>query len=75
MFFNSTARKYDVVILGSSRANNHFVSELFEKQGLETFNYGMSGVIYLNPLCSWKLMIERNTKSKCNSRSRLESIK
>jgi hypothetical protein len=26
MFFNSTARKYDVVILGSSRANNHFVS-------------------------------------------------
>jgi hypothetical protein len=39
MFFNSTARKYDVVILGSSRANNHFVSELFEKQGLETFNY------------------------------------
>jgi hypothetical protein len=24
--FNSTAWKYDVVILGSSRANNHFVS-------------------------------------------------
>jgi hypothetical protein len=30
--FNSTARKYDVVILGSSRANNHFVSDLFEKK-------------------------------------------
>jgi hypothetical protein len=26
MFFNSTARDYDVVILGSSRANNHFVT-------------------------------------------------
>jgi hypothetical protein len=32
MFFNSTARKYDVVVLGSSRANNHFVSDLFENK-------------------------------------------
>ena len=36
--YNSKARNYDVVILGSSRANNHFVSQLFEDKGLKTFN-------------------------------------
>ena len=40
---HTPAQQYDVVILGSSRANNHFVPELFEKQGLNTFNFGMSG--------------------------------
>ncbi len=41
---NSNAPKnYDVVILGSSRANNHFVSSIFQKKGLHVFNYGMSG--------------------------------
>jgi hypothetical protein len=30
--FNSTARDYDVVILGSSRANNHFVSDYSKKR-------------------------------------------
>ena len=34
--FNSKASNYDVVILGSSRANNHFVPELFEKKGIKT---------------------------------------
>ena len=28
--YNSKARTYDVVILGSSRANNHFVASMFE---------------------------------------------
>ena len=37
--FNSKAENYDVVILGSSRANNHFAPELFEEKGLKTFNY------------------------------------
>jgi hypothetical protein len=32
MFFNSTLVSNDVVILGSSRANNHFVSDLFENK-------------------------------------------
>ena len=40
---HSKPQNYDVIILGTSRANNHFVSELFEKEGLRTFNYGMSG--------------------------------
>jgi hypothetical protein len=62
--FNSKARNYDVVILGSSRANNHFVSDLFEKQGLKTFNYGMSGGHLFEADLLLKLMIERNYKIK-----------
>lgn len=58
--FNSTARKYDVVVLGSSRANNHFVTELFEKNGLKAFNFGMSGGHLYEASLLLKLMIERN---------------
>lgn len=62
--FNSEARNYDVVILGSSRANNHFVPELFEKKGLKTFNYGMSGAHLFEASLMLKLMAERNYKIK-----------
>lgn len=62
--FNSTAKKYDVVILGSSRANNHFVSEMFESKGLKTFNYGMSGGHLFEASLMLKLMIERKYEIK-----------
>lgn len=62
--FNSTARNYDVVILGSSRANNHFVPQLFEEKGLKTFNYGMSGAHLFEASLLLKLMAERNYKIK-----------
>jgi len=62
--FNSEAENYDVVILGSSRANNHFVPELFEKKGLKTFNYGMSGAHLFEASLLLKLMAERNYKIK-----------
>ena len=62
--FNSKARKYDVVILGSSRANNHFVPELFEKKGMKTFKYGMSGAHLFEASLMLKLMAERNYKIK-----------
>jgi hypothetical protein len=62
--FNSKARNYDVVILGSSRANNHFVPELFEKKGFKTFNYGMSGAHLFEASLMLKLMAERNYKIK-----------
>lgn len=58
--FNSKAKNYDVVILGSSRANNHFVPELFEKKGLKTFNYGMSGAHLFEASLMLKLMVERH---------------
>ncbi|MCI9843895.1 hypothetical protein [Flavobacterium pectinovorum] len=57
--FNSKQQNYDVVILGSSRANNHFVSKMFEDKGLKTFNYGMSGGHLFEASLMLKLMIER----------------
>lgn len=62
--YNSKAQNYDVVILGSSRANNHFVSELFEKKGLKAFNYGMSGGHLFEAELMLKLMLERKYKIK-----------
>ncbi|BFM42263.1 hypothetical protein CFS9_09040 [Flavobacterium sp. CFS9] len=62
--FNSEVRKYDVVILGSSRANNHFVSQMFEEKGLKTFNYGMSGGHLFEASLMLKLMIERKYEIK-----------
>jgi hypothetical protein len=60
--FNSQSKEYDVVILGSSRANNHFVPQLFEKGGLKAFNYGMSGAHLFEASLLLKLMAERNYK-------------
>ena len=57
--FNSKAQKLDVVVLGSSRANNHFVAQMFEDKGLKTFNYGMSGGHLFEASLMLKLMIER----------------
>lgn len=62
--FNSKAKSYDVVILGSSRANNHFVSQMFEERGLKTFNYGMSGGHLFEASLMLKLMIERKYEIK-----------
>jgi len=60
--YNSKQRNYDVVILGSSRANNHFVTQLFEQKGLKAFNYGMSGSHLFEASLILKLMIEKKYK-------------
>jgi hypothetical protein len=62
--YNSKSQDYDVVILGSSRANNHFVSQMFEEKGLKTFNYGMSGGHLFEASLLLKLMVERHYKIK-----------
>jgi hypothetical protein len=62
--YNSESRNYDVVILGSSRANNHFVSQMFEDKGLKTFNFGMSGGHLFEADLLLKLMMERHYKIK-----------
>jgi hypothetical protein len=62
--FSSKAQNYDVVILGSSRANNHFVSQMFEDKGIKTFNYGMSGAHLFEASLLLKLMAERKYKIK-----------
>ena len=62
--YNSKAREYDVVVLGSSRANNHFVTKMFEEKGLKAFNFGMSGGHLFEASLLLKLMMERNYKIK-----------
>lgn len=62
--YNSKARDYDVAILGSSRANNHFVAQMFEDKGLKAFNFGMSGSHLFEASLMLKLMVERKYKIK-----------
>ena len=62
--YNSNAREYDVVVLGSSRANNHFVTALFEEKRIKAFNYGMSGGHLFEADLLLKLMVERKYKIK-----------
>jgi len=57
--YNFKNINYDVIILGSSRANNHFVCEMFEKKGLKVFNYGMSGSSLFETSLMLKLIIEK----------------
>jgi hypothetical protein len=62
--YNSDGRHFDVLILGSSRANNHFVTEMFAEKGLKTFNFGMSGSSLFEADLLLKLMVERKYKIK-----------
>ena len=62
--YQSKELNYDVVILGSSRANNHFVTPMFKDKGLKTFNFGMSGSHLFEASLLLKLMIERKYNIK-----------
>lgn len=57
--YHSKPQQYDVVFLGSSRANNHFVAPMFEEKGIKTFNYGMSASHLFEASLLLKLMMER----------------
>jgi hypothetical protein len=61
---HTTNKKYDVIIMGTSRANNHFVTELFEKKGLKSFNYGISGTHLFETSLLLKLMIANKYEIK-----------
>jgi len=62
--FNSLPKKYDVVILGSSRANNHFVTQMFEDKGLKAFNFGMQGSKLFESDLVLKLLLEKKNNIK-----------
>lgn len=62
--YNSKDKNYDVVFLGSSRVNNHFVPEIFNKQGFKTFNFGITRSRLDESALMLKLMVERNYKIK-----------
>jgi hypothetical protein len=62
--YNSKPENYDLVILGSSRANNHFVTQMFEEKGLKTFNFGMQGSKLFESDLVLKLLLEKKNKIK-----------
>lgn len=62
--YNSPPTEYDVVILGSSRANNHFVTQMFTDKGLKAFNFGMQGSKLFESDLVLKLLLEKKNKIK-----------
>lgn len=62
--YNSTAKNYDVIFLGSSRVNNHFVPKIFNENGYKTFNFGITRSRLEESALMLKLMVERNYKIK-----------
>ena len=62
--YNSKAKKYDVIFLGSSRVNNHFVPKIFNDNGYKTFNFGITRSRLEESALMLKLMMERNYKIK-----------
>lgn len=62
--YNSKDQNYDVVFLGSSRVNNHFVPKIFKDNGYKTFNFGVTRSRLEESALMLKLMVERNYKIK-----------
>ncbi|WP_395064487.1 hypothetical protein [Flavobacterium sp.] len=62
--YNSKDQNYDVVFLGSSRVNNHFVPQIFKDNGYKTFNFGLTRSRLEESALMLKLMVERNYKIK-----------
>jgi len=62
--YNSEDKNYDVIFLGSSRVNNHFVPKIFNDKGYKTFNFGITRSRLEESALMLKLMVERNYKIK-----------
>ena len=62
--YNSKNKNYDVIFLGSSRVNNHFVPKIFNDNGYKTFNFGITRSRLDESALMLKLMVERNYKIK-----------
>jgi hypothetical protein len=62
--YNSEAKNFDVIFMGSSRTQNHMVAKLFNDRGIKTYNFGMSGSKLNETALLLKLMLERNYKIK-----------
>jgi hypothetical protein len=64
LVLNAPPKQYDAVIIGSSRAENHVVSKLFEAQGLTAYNLGMSGSNLCENSLLLKLFFENGNTAK-----------
>lgn len=62
--YNGKPQEYDVIFLGSSRANNHFVPQIFIDQGFKSFNYGMSGSRLEESALLLQLLLEKGNEIK-----------
>ena len=63
--FNSKDKNYDVVFLGSSRVNNHFIPKIFNEKGYKTFNFGITRSRLEESALMLQMMVERNYKINC----------
>lgn len=61
---NEEPKKYDVVFLGSSRANNHFVVSEFENKGMKSFNFGISGGTLEDALLILEILVDKKIEIK-----------
>lgn len=62
--YKSNNKTYDVIFLGSSRVNNHFVPRIFAEHGYNSFNFGITRSRLEESALMLKLMVERNYKIK-----------
>jgi hypothetical protein len=62
--FNSKDKNFDVLFLGSSRVNNHFVPKIFKDQGYKSFNFGITRSRLEESALMLKIMVERHYKIK-----------
>jgi hypothetical protein len=62
--FNSKDKNFDVLFLGSSRVNNHFVPKIFNNQGYKSFNFGITRSRLEESALMLKIMVERHYKIK-----------
>lgn len=58
--YHSENQQYDLVFLGSSRVNNHFVPKYFNDRGYKTYNFGITRSRLEESALMLKLMVERN---------------
>lgn len=61
---NTKSKTYDVIMLGSSRANNHFDPKVFEAKGFKSFNFGISGSRLQESALLLQLMMDKKYKIK-----------
>ncbi len=61
---NGSKNNFDVLVLGSSRANNHIVTNEFTKENIQAFNYGMSGSSLEESALLLQVMIEKKWNIK-----------
>ncbi len=62
--YNEKPKAYDVVILGSSRADNHLVTKMFTDKKMVAFNFGMQGAKLFESDLVLKLLLEKKNTIK-----------